>query len=75
MLFITPTGTFSQSDAVIEIGRALGGWLRAALLLKVVPKSLRDWAYRIIARNRYHWFGRHDQCLLPRPEWRRRFME
>jgi predicted DCC family thiol-disulfide oxidoreductase YuxK len=75
MLLLTPAGTFTESDAAIEIGRLLGGRLRCALLLKVIPKSLRDRAYRFIARNRYRWFGRKDQCMMPRPEWRQRFVE
>jgi predicted DCC family thiol-disulfide oxidoreductase YuxK len=35
------------------------GWVRA---FRIVPKPLRDWAYGMIARNRYRWFGRHDVC-------------
>jgi predicted DCC family thiol-disulfide oxidoreductase YuxK len=34
-------------------------WVRA---FRIVPKPLRDWAYGMIARNRYRWFGRHDVC-------------
>jgi predicted DCC family thiol-disulfide oxidoreductase YuxK len=35
---------------------------------------LRNWAYRLIARNRYHWFGRKQTCLVPTPEICGRFL-
>jgi predicted DCC family thiol-disulfide oxidoreductase YuxK len=75
MLLLTPAGAFSQSDAAIEIGRLLGGGYRALLLLKIIPKFLRDGVYLFIARNRYRWFGKKDQCMMPKPEWRQRFIE
>ena len=41
---------------------------------KIVPRPLRDRAYLFIASHRYQWFGKHDQCMVPRPEWRDRFL-
>ncbi|MET0278364.1 MAG: DCC1-like thiol-disulfide oxidoreductase family protein [Pseudorhodoplanes sp.] len=37
------------------------GWVRMFLLL---PKSVRDPLYSMIARNRYNWFGRNETCWL-----------
>jgi predicted DCC family thiol-disulfide oxidoreductase YuxK len=31
----------------------------------LVPRPLRDLAYRVIARNRYAWFGRRTRCRVP----------
>lgn len=33
-----------------------------------VSRALRDWAYDVIARNRYRWFGQRDGCVLPSAE-------
>ncbi|HYF34616.1 MAG TPA: DCC1-like thiol-disulfide oxidoreductase family protein [Prosthecobacter sp.] len=74
MLLLTPKGVFSHSDAMIEVGQLLGGWSRWAVLLKIVPRPLRDWGYKFIARHRYKWFGKRDECMLPQPEWRQRFV-
>jgi len=74
MVLLTPEGAFTESDALIEIGSLLGGWRRSMSLFKCVPKSVRDWAYQLIARNRYRWFGKNDQCMMPQPEWRDRFL-
>ena len=45
--------------------------LAGALL---VPQPLRDWCYDRVALNRYLLFGRRDECLVPTPELRRRFL-
>jgi predicted DCC family thiol-disulfide oxidoreductase YuxK len=40
----------------------------------VFPRFFRDFIYRIIAKNRYRWFGKHTQCALPTAEQRERFI-
>lgn len=66
---------YARSDAALRIARHLrGGWPLLALL-RVVPRPLRDWAYDVIARNRYRWFGRQEACMLPTPALRERFLE
>jgi predicted DCC family thiol-disulfide oxidoreductase YuxK len=34
----------------------------------LLPKALRDAAYRLVARNRYRWFGRRQSCYVPAAE-------
>ena len=58
----------SKSDVSIEICKRLGGIWTLALLFKLVPKSIRDHAYDFIAKNRYRFFGKKDQCMIPSPE-------
>ena len=66
----------ARSDAVISVLRRLGGfWGALALLLRALPKSLRDWGYDIIAHSRYRIFGKHDSCLLPEEKYRDRFLD
>jgi predicted DCC family thiol-disulfide oxidoreductase YuxK len=66
----------ARSDAVISVLRRLRGlWPAVAFLLRALPKSLRDWGYHVIARNRYRIFGKHDSCLLPDEEYRHRFLQ
>jgi predicted DCC family thiol-disulfide oxidoreductase YuxK len=31
----------------------------------LLPRRARDWAYDLIARNRYRLFGRNASCLVP----------
>lgn len=65
----------TQSDAALFVAGQLGWPWRAARLARVIPKALRDRAYDLVARSRYRLFGRYDQCLLPRPEFRSRFVD
>ena len=65
---------YPSSDAAVRIARRLGGPWRLAGALLAVPRPLRDWAYGVIARNRYRWFGKADVCLVPSPSLRDRFL-
>ncbi|MCX6857666.1 MAG: thiol-disulfide oxidoreductase DCC family protein [Verrucomicrobia bacterium] len=74
MLFITPTGIYAKSDAALKLAETMGGQLSWLRFFRVIPRSLRDRAYLFIASNRYRFFGKKDQCWLPRPEWKARFV-
>ena len=79
-----------RSDAVVFILRRLGEaavpaqatptpgssfWRATGLLLQLVPRKVRDWAYRVVARSRYRIFGRYDACPLPSEDTRWRFLD
>lgn len=49
-------------------------WRVAGLVLHVVPRVLRDWGYRVVARHRYRFFGRYETCPLPGEDTRDRFL-
>ncbi|WP_139920286.1 thiol-disulfide oxidoreductase DCC family protein [Hymenobacter sp. DG01] len=76
VILITPDGqAHTHSAAALGILRRLGGlWGVAGALGLLVPRPLRDAAYRLVARNRYRWFGRQEACWLPTPELRARFL-
>jgi predicted DCC family thiol-disulfide oxidoreductase YuxK len=74
-LLIAPDGVYARSDAVIEIAARLGGAWRLARGLKIIPRGIRDWAYGVLARNRYKWFGKRDSCMVPTPNIKRRFLD
>ncbi|MFR0656769.1 DCC1-like thiol-disulfide oxidoreductase family protein, partial [Pantoea sp. SIMBA_079] len=63
-----------DSDGVIEVLRRLGGLWRLAVVLRVLPRGLRDAGYRLLARSRYRLFGRRASCMLPPPAARDRFL-
>jgi predicted DCC family thiol-disulfide oxidoreductase YuxK len=64
---------YFKSDAAIEVLSLLPGW-GWSRIFRIVPRGLRHAVYDAIARNRYRWFGRADQCLLPTPELARHFL-
>ena len=63
-----------DSDAVLAIWDGLGWPWRAATAFRLVPRALRDYVYRWVARNRYRLFGRRDTCWLPDPAFRDRML-
>ncbi len=67
MTFLVLDGgkAMTESDAGIHVVAALGGIWRIARAGWIVPKPVRDWLYRVLARNRYNWFGKRDTCYLP----------
>lgn len=65
---------YTRSEAVLEIARRLGWPWSLAVVFRIIPCPLRDGIYNWVARNRYRWFGHTETCLLPRPEWRERFL-
>ena len=74
VILIEDEKAYTHSTAALKILRRLGApwsWLYAFV---VVPRPIRDWAYRLFARYRYRLFGRKDQCMLPTPEVRARFL-
>ncbi|WP_331234622.1 thiol-disulfide oxidoreductase DCC family protein [Natronorarus salvus] len=63
-----------KSDAVMGIGRHLGGAYRLLSAGRLLPKRLRDAVYDFVAARRYGWFGRKDRCMMPTPDLRSRFL-
>jgi predicted DCC family thiol-disulfide oxidoreductase YuxK len=74
IVFVERDGWSVRSTAAIRMARRLGlPWSLATAAL-IVPASLRDIAYRVIARNRVRWFGQRDTCRVPTPEEAARFL-
>lgn len=65
---------YQRSDAVVRIARQLTGPWRLLAWGSVMPRVMRDWAYDLVARHRYRWFGREQDCRVPTPELRQRFL-
>jgi len=74
VLLIENGRAYHRSEAALRICRRLlrpWNWLWA---LRLIPKGFRDMIYGLIARNRYRWFGRSEACMMPRAEWKDRFL-
>ena len=66
----------ARSDAVIFVLQQLGGfWGLTGFVLRFKPRFLRDLGYRVVARNRYRFFGRSETCFLPSSENRGSFLD
>jgi len=66
---------YDRSNAVLNICKALGGGFNLFLIGYIVPRFIRDAMYRLVANNRYKWFGKEDQCMVPTDDLKDRFLE
>lgn len=73
-LFIENGRVWRDFDAVIRLGARSGGMGRVCLILRIIPRPIRNWLYARVARNRYAMFGRGDMCALPDPAFRARLL-
>jgi len=75
VILIDNEKVYTKTDAVIQIAICLKGWPRLFMWLKLIPKPIRDFAYDLIAKNRYRLFGKRQTCSIPDESIRHRFLE
>ena len=63
-----------SSSAALRILSYLDGWERHLIYLTILPRTFRDLVYRFVAKNRYKWFGRREQCMVPTVKLSKRFL-
>ena len=66
--------TLIKGRAAMFVARTLGWPWKGAVAFGLLPTVVLDWGYDVVARNRYR-FGRFEQCAIPQPEQRRRFVD
>ncbi|MCG8671247.1 MAG: thiol-disulfide oxidoreductase DCC family protein [Pseudomonadales bacterium] len=74
VILIKEGEVFTHSDAGLEISKDLKGPVRFLHHAKIVPSPIRNTVYKTIAKNRYKWFGKKAQCMLPSPDIKARFL-
>lgn len=75
VLLIQRDAVRGGSDAALAIATTFGGLWRLVALVRFVPRRVRDWAYGVVSRSRYRWFGRHTTCMVPSDDVRQRFID
>lgn len=73
-LFLARGRAETMSDGYLAVAREFGGVWHLAGAGRLVPRIVRDAIYRLVARNRYRWFGRTEACALLSPEQRARLL-
>ena len=73
-VFIENEKIYTRSTAALRVCKYLTGLWPLMYGFIIVPRFLRDAAYKLIARNRYKWFGVKNECMVPTPDTRSRFL-
>jgi predicted DCC family thiol-disulfide oxidoreductase YuxK len=65
---------FQRSAAALKTFELLGFPWSLLKACYVIPAFMRNGLYDQIAKHRYSWFGRKDECMIPSPELNARFL-
>jgi predicted DCC family thiol-disulfide oxidoreductase YuxK len=63
-----------KSEGSIRMFEGLGVPWSTMTIFRLLPRSVRDPAYEMLARNRFRVFGRRDVCFAPTPDIAARFL-
>ena len=74
IVFIENGKAITESTAALRISRYLSGLWPLCYGFIIIPGFIRDAVYRWIARNRYKWFGVRQECMIPTPAIKERFL-
>jgi predicted DCC family thiol-disulfide oxidoreductase YuxK len=74
IVLIEKNNVYTESGAALRIARHLRFPISLLFVFYFVPKFIRDAVYKLIARNRYKWFGKRESCMLPNPELKSKFL-
>ena len=74
VVLIKDNRSYKKSAAALKIVRELKGLWKILYIFAIVPAPIADYLYDIIANNRYKWFGKYDQCMIPTPDIKSRFI-
>ncbi|GAB1309338.1 DUF393 domain-containing protein [Urechidicola sp. KH5] len=66
---------YHKSKAILKVCDVLGGRFKLAKIGYILPNRLRDAIYDYIAKNRYKWYGKRENCMIPTPDLKARFLD
>jgi predicted DCC family thiol-disulfide oxidoreductase YuxK len=58
---------YTYSTAALKIAKNLSGIWPLFYGAIILPRFLRDTIYKLIAKNRYRWFGKKETCMMLPP--------
>lgn len=74
LLYSEKNGIAYKSSAALKIASHLSFPINLMIVFMVVPAFIRNWSYDYIAKNRYKWYGKKDECMIPTPELKSKFL-
>nr|WP_294896876.1 thiol-disulfide oxidoreductase DCC family protein [uncultured Pedobacter sp.] len=74
IVYLEKDQVFTKANAALKIASHLSGSWKLLRLGYLFPNFLRNSIYDIIAKYRYQWFGKKDQCMVPTPELKSKFL-
>ncbi|NQY05485.1 MAG: DUF393 domain-containing protein [Flavobacteriaceae bacterium] len=74
ILYIPGEAYYNKSSAALKVLNEFSGLWKIMNIFYIIPKPIRDVFYNLIAKNRYKLFGKKEQCRIPTPELKAKFL-
>ena len=74
ILYIPNDGYYVRSTAALKIMNDFSGIWKLTKIFYAIPLFIRDYIYNTVAKNRYNWFGKKENCRIPTPELKTKFL-
>ena len=75
VILIDQDKVYTYSDAAVRISKYLRWPAKILYGLLIIPKFIRQPFYKWVAKNRYKWFGKKEECMIPTPDVKARFLD
>lgn len=75
IILVENNNYYLKSTAALKIVQSLGALWPLFCVFMLVPRPIRDYFYDIVARNRYKWYGKRVECMIPGSDIKSRFLE
>ena len=64
---------YTRSTAALKVAKQLNGPVKLLYGFIIVPGFIRDAVYSLVAKNRYKWFGKEENCMIPNTSLKSKF--
>ena len=75
ILYIPKEAYYTKSSAAIRIMSEFRGFWKLTRGFYIFPTFIRNLVYNYIAKNRYKWYGKKEQCRIPTPALQQKFLD
>jgi predicted DCC family thiol-disulfide oxidoreductase YuxK len=74
ILYIPNDRYYVRSTAALKIMNDFSGIWKLTQIFYAIPLFIRDYIYNTVAKNRYNWFGKKENCRIPTPKLKKKFL-
>jgi predicted DCC family thiol-disulfide oxidoreductase YuxK len=74
-VFVENGKLYQRSTGALRVTKYLSGMWPMLYAFIIIPSFIRSAVYDYIARNRYKWYGQKNECWVPTPELKQRFLD
>ena len=73
VLYVPGEAYYIKAEAAMHIAKELNSWHKIISYLSFTG-AFGNFVYDYIARNRFQWYGKKDECMIPTKELQDKFL-